>query len=284
MLKHRSATRAAAACALTALLLVALMEVGATAQGPAGRGGRQGGSGRGGPFAGQPLINVLLVTGGCCHDYISQAKILVDAMAKSLPINWTIALPAANAAEGKVPLYNDPDWAKGFDLVVHNECYANQQQASFIQQITAGHKNGLPAVVIHCAMHSYRAATVDDWRELLGVTSRRHTAQHRIAVTWTQGDPIVAGLPAWTTPNDELYVIDKVWPGTTAVATAVSPEEGNPVFPVAWKHEYQGGARIFGTTIGHGMDTWNDPVFLDLVTRGFRWALKKDPVAPPTGH
>ena len=27
----------------------------------------------------------------------------------------------------------------------------------------------------------------------------------------------------WVTPIDELYVIDKVWPNTTPVATAISP-------------------------------------------------------------
>ncbi len=277
MSMHHRATRVAATASLAAILALAVVEGTIIAQ------GRQGG-GRGGAFAGQPRVNALVVTGGCCHDYITQTKILIDAMAKSLPINWTIVLPDANVAEGKVPLYNDPNWSKGFDIVVHNECYANQQQASFIQQITAGHKSGPPAVVIHCAMHSYRAATIDDWREFLGVTSRRHTAQHRISVKWTPGDPIAAGLPSWTTPNDELYVIDKVWPGTTGVATAVSPEAGNAEFPVAWRHEYQGSARVFGTTVGHGMDTWNDPVFLELVTRGFRWALKQDPVTQPAAR
>ena len=36
------------------------------------------------------------------------------------------------------------------------------------------------------------------------------------------------------------------------------------------------GARVFGTTLGHGNDTWADPVFQDLLTRGIKWALKRD--------
>ena len=34
-------------------------------------------------------------------------------------------------------------------------------------------------------------------------------------------------------------------------------------------HDY-GGARVFGTTLGHGNETWNDPVFQDLLRRGFQ--------------
>ena len=70
-------------------------------------------------FAGQPRINALLVGGGPYHDHSAQNKILVDAVAKSLPVNWTIVFPDPGVADGKVPLYDNPDWYKGFDVVVH---------------------------------------------------------------------------------------------------------------------------------------------------------------------
>ena len=41
------------------------------AQQPAGERGR----GPADPFAGQPRINALIVSGGCCHDYALQATI-----------------------------------------------------------------------------------------------------------------------------------------------------------------------------------------------------------------
>ena len=37
-----------------------------------------------------------------------------------------------------------------------------------------------------------------------------------------------------------------------------------------------GGTRVFGTTLGHGNDTWNDPVFQDLLGRAFKWAVKRE--------
>ena len=76
------------------------------------------------------------------------------------------------------------------------------------------------------------------------------------------------------TPVDELYVIDKVWPNTTPLATAVSPEDKKE-YPLVWVSEY-GGTRVFGTTLGHGSETWADPVFQDLLARGFKWAVKRE--------
>ena len=66
-------------------------------------------------------------------------------------------------------------------------------------------------------MHSYRAAEVDDWREFLGVTSRRHTKPFNIPVKIAAADhSVMKGFKAdWVTPVDELYVIDKLWPNTT---------------------------------------------------------------------
>ena len=224
----------------------------------------------------QARIRALVVSGGCCHDYMLQDKILVDAVDKALPVDWTIALQGGRGTRGRMPLYSEADWFKGYDIVVHNECHADVDDPEFIRRITAAHRAGVPAMVIHCAMHSYRAAAVDDWREFLGVTSRRHTRQHNISVKIADPEHgAMQGFKAdWVTPMDELYVIDKVWPNTKALATAVSPEDKRE-YPLVWANEYNG-ARVFGTTLGHGNDTWHDPVFQDLLVRGFKWVVKSE--------
>jgi type 1 glutamine amidotransferase len=242
-------------------------------------GARAGGAGE--PFAGQPRIKALVVSGGCCHDYTGQDKILMETIRKVLPVDWTVVYQGGTARESKIPLYTDPNWIKGFDIVFHNECFGFVDDGEYVRRITAAHSTtGVPAMFTHCSLHSYRMATVDDWRELLGVTSRRHTAAHPIAVTWAANvDPLVSGLKTdWTTPTDELYVIEKTWPNTKVLATAVSPEEGHAVYPVVWTNDYHG-ARVFGTSLGH-QDSWNDPTFQELLVRGFKWALKKDASAP----
>jgi type 1 glutamine amidotransferase len=258
----------------------ALQEPGVLApHGQPAPGGRQGGGGRrgGDPFAGQPRIKALIVSGGCCHDYSGEAKVLMDTVARALPVDWTLALQGGRGTTGSMPVYDSPDWAKGLDIVIHNECLAGVDDPKYIRKITAAHRGGLPAMVIHCSMHSYRAAAIDDWREFLGVTSRTHTAQHPISVRIVAKDhsSLKGFKQDWVTPADELYVIEKLWPNAQALATAVSPEDKKE-YPLVWVNEYAGRSRVFGTTIGHGSDTWNDPVFQDLLTRGFRWAIKRE--------
>ena len=124
------------------------------------------------PFAGQKRIRALVITGGCCHDYAGETKILMDIMASEAPVDWTVMLEREGRStwtRTKVRLYNQPNWSDGYDIVVHNECFANVDDAEFVRKIVAGHNSGLPAVVIHCSMHSYRALKSDEWREFLGV-------------------------------------------------------------------------------------------------------------------
>ena len=190
--------------------------------------GRQGQRGRGGdPFAGQPRVKALIVSGGCCHDYSGEAKVLMDTIGRVLPVDWTLALQGGRGTTGSMPVYDSPDWGKGFDIVVHNECLANVDDPKYIRKITDAHRNGLPAMVIHCSMHSYRSATIDDWREFLGVTSRTHTAQHPISVKIVAKDhgSLKGFREDWVTPADELYVIEKLWPNAKALATAISPDD-----------------------------------------------------------
>ena len=253
--------------------LVLVLTLSAQETPPAGQRGR----GRGGDqFAGQPRVNALVISGGGFHDYPFQAKVLVDSVSKVLPVDWTVAIQGGRGTTGKQPLLENPGWAKGFDIVVHNQCFADTTDEALIQRITAAQRGGPPAIVIHCAMHTYRASTADTWREFLGVTTKRHTKAHNISVKVAAKDhPIMKGFKEdWVTPVDELYVIDKFWPNSQALATAVSPEDQKE-YPLAWVSDY-GGSRVFGTTLGHGNDTWNDPVFQDLLGRAFKWALKRD--------
>lgn len=221
--------------------------------------------------AAKPL-RALLVTGGCCHNYALQSAALTNAMAKFARVHWTVVHEGGNGTKAMIPLYEKPDWAEGYDVVVHNECFADTTDHGYIRKITGAHKAGVPAVVIHCAMHTYRATDIDDWREFLGVTSRRHDHQSNYAVKKLVADhPIVKGMPdRWVTPKDELYVIEKLWPNAKALATSRSELDGKD-YPVIWTNQF-GQARVFGTTYGHSDETFRDPVFLDYVSRGVLWA------------
>lgn len=260
-----------AAAMIVPFTITATPEAALPADAPAmqGRGGRP-------PEPAGPRVRALVVSGGCCHDYPGQARMLMDAISKTVPVDWMVAIEGGRGTRGHQPVFDRADWAQGYDVVVHNQCFADVTDEQLIERITRAHRGGTPAVVIHCAMHTFRAATADGWRELLGVTSRRHTRQFAIPVKVTAADhPVMKGFrDDWVTPFDELYVVDRFWPNATALATAVSPEDERE-YPLAWVNDYHG-TRVFGTTLGHGNATFEDPTFQDLLARGFRWAVKRD--------
>lgn len=224
----------------------------------------------------EPKLKGLLITGGCCHDYVKQVRILTEGLSQRISISWDI-VHGDNERSTALDLYSSPDWAKGYDVVLHNECYGGVEDVELVERIVKGHvASGTPAVVIHCSMHAYRDAKTDQWRRLLGVTSRRHERSGRqLCVKRVVADhPIMKGFPArWTTPNGELYVIEKVSPQATLLATAYSVETKQPQ-PCIWVNQY-GKARVFGTTLGHHNETMMDPVWLDAVARGALWAMGK---------
>jgi len=229
-----------------------------------------------GPASRRGPVRALLITGGCCHDYPTQAKLLTEAASAIAPVEWTIVNEGGRGTRAMIPLYDHADWAKPYDVIVHNECFADTADADYIRKITTAHKAGKPAVVIHCAMHTYRAATIDDWREFLGVTSRRHDHQSEYPVRAIAGNhPALRGFPAqWKSPRDELYVIEKLWPRAKALAVSTSERDGTE-HPVIWVNDYHG-TRVFGTTFGHGNATWHDPVFVQMLARGLLWAAGRE--------
>ncbi|MCO8122342.1 ThuA domain-containing protein [Stieleria sp. TO1_6] len=221
-------------------------------------------------------LNILLITSGCCHDYDFQTKSLQLAFEKAgVPANWTVVNEGGTGTDAEIDFYGETDWAKGFDVCIHNECFASTTDAEYIRSITGPHFNGLPAVVIHCAMHTYRDAKIDDWRKLLGVTSKRHDHQSSYKVDVVATDhPIMKSFPdGHVIELDELYVIEKLWPSATSLATSTS-EKTNKKHPVIWTNQF-GKARVFGTTYGHSNKTFEDPVFLNLIVNGTVWATSK---------
>ena len=222
--------------------------------------------------AGKPL-EVLYITGGCCHDYDGQKKVITQGLASRARINCTVIHEGGTTTDHKVSVYSKPDWSKGYDVVFHNECFAGVKDPEFLKQIVVEHEKGTPAVLMHCAMHCYRAGN-DDWFKFVGITSPGHGAHYEYTANLIAEHPILTGLPkAWDVPKEELYYCDKVWDTAKPLAEAMSRErKANQT--VIWTNQY-GKARVFGTTIGHYTHTVETPEFLDLVTRGTLWAAGK---------
>lgn len=251
---------------MTAALLIAAF-MGFVAGAPAIAADAQGG---------EHVIRALLVTGGCCHDYPTQKMIIpagIDART-NLKIKWTVVLQGGKTTNTMIPLYKDPDWSKDYDIVVHNECFAAVKDKDFVEGILKPHREGLPSIVIHCAMHCYRTGS-DDWFKYCGVTSRNHGPHYAYTVDNVAKDnPIMKGWgDSWEVPKGELYNIEKLWDTATVLATAKRRNDGKPQ-AVVWTNQY-GKGRVFGTTMGHYNVTMGDDKYMAILTRGFLWAIDK---------
>jgi putative heme-binding domain-containing protein len=225
-------------------------------------------------------IRALLVLGGCCHDYAHQKDILTRGISRRAAVEWTVAYDPDTTTGHKNPIYDNPDWAKGFDVVVHDECSSDVNDKASIETILKPHKEGLPGVVLHCAMHCYRTdgwnrRIATPWMQFTGLISTGHGPQRPIAVTYVDREsPITKPLSDWTTVNEELYnnAAGKLEPTAHALARG---KQGRAETIVTWTNTYNGKTKVFGTTLGHNSATVADARYLDLVTRGLLWAVDK---------
>jgi type 1 glutamine amidotransferase len=223
-------------------------------------------------------IKALLVAGGCCHDYKTQKTIITEGISARANVQWTIIHEGDGKTTHRHSIYEKDGWADAFDVIVHDECTADVKDIDFVQRILKPHKAGKPAVILHCAAHSYRTAPfpkVTPWFEFTGLQSTGHGAQLPIAITFVDSEsPIIKGMQNWTTINEELYNNSAGHLLDTAHALARG-KQGKDDFVVVWTNTYGEKTRVFATTIGHNNKTVADPRYLDLITRGLLWSVDK---------
>jgi len=254
-------------------------------------------------------LKVLLITGGCCHDYDHQK----DILKQGLEARANIVIDQVHTSDGstKPPLaiLGHPNYAAGYDVVIHDECAADVSDPTLVEGVLKPHRDGLPGVNLHCGVHSYRVGNPNDpvtpgtphglWFEYLGLQSSGHGPQLPIAIRFTdQSSPLTSGLADWTTGNEELYnnihIFDTAHPLARGQQISKQKDGGSKTNEtvVVWTNEYgPKKTRVFTTTIGHNNATVGDARYLDLVTRGLLWAtghLKADgtpaPGYGPKGH
>lgn len=233
-------------------------------------------AGAGPLFAKDGPLKALLVCGGCCHDYKKQSEILRDGIQARANVQVDVVISTDAGTSPYFPMYESKDWAKGYDVVIHDECSADIKDMNYVRNITDAHKNGLPAVNLHCAMHSYRTGT-DIWFEYLGLQSSGHGAQIPIAIDFNdEKHPVTEGMKDWTTGPEELYnnvkVFGKAKPLALGTQKQGSGKEDTAV--VVWTNDYNG-TKIFNTTLGHNNATVGDERYLQLVVKGLLWSCGK---------
>jgi hypothetical protein len=240
--------------------------------------------------AAEKPLRVLLITGGCCHDYAKQKDILKKGLEERLNVVVDQVHTSDNSTHPPLAILSHPGYADGYDLVIHDECGAGISDPAVVEGVLKPHRDGLPGVNLHCAMHSYRIGDPSAevipgtphglWFEYLGLQSSGHGPQEPISITFTDKDsPIAKGLSDWTTIPEEHYNNVHVFDTAQAIAhgTQIIHQRSGTTKTndsvVVWKNEYgPKKTRVFSTTIGHNNVTVADPRYLDLVSRGVLWA------------
>jgi type 1 glutamine amidotransferase len=232
-------------------------------------------------------IKALLVLGGCCHDYYKQKDLLTKGISARANVQWVISYDPDTGTKHVNPIYEKEDWYKGFDVIVHDECCSDVTDLKVIERILKPHRSGLPSVVLHCGMHSYRSEGYPKstpWFDFTGLKTNAHGPQAPIAVRFLDKDsPITKGLENWSTGNEELYnnIVGKLQETAQPLARGkqtYKKKDGTDQTDdtiVAWTNTYNGKTRVFGTTLGHNNATVADDRYLDLVTRGLLWSVDK---------
>jgi hypothetical protein len=234
---------------------------------------------------------------GRWHKYTPQLAIFKEIGEKA---GWDVTVWTGEH-HAQVEKLQTKDYAKGYDAVVYNFCFASEQDleaaANLMDQTRV---NGVPALLIHCAMHSWwdtykngvpkaigpdylgKAKAKPDlvkawkekhgdkpfpaWGDFTGVASERHGPKQPIKMNVVAKDhPITKRFPdGFTTGNTELYnnvyVIDGVVPLIKGV-------QGNDEAIVVWTCP-QGKSEIMGLSTGHDVDDWNAEPFQNLIIDG----------------
>ncbi|MFN0056211.1 MAG: ThuA domain-containing protein [Planctomycetales bacterium] len=232
-------------------------------------------------------IRALLVLGGCCHDYKEQQKLLTQGISARANVQWVISYDPDTGTKHLNPWYEKEDWAKGFDVIVHDECCSDVNDLKTVEKILKPHRDGLPGVILHCGIHSYRTEGYPKstpWFDFTGLASTGHGPQVPIDVTIVDSEnPITKGMKNWKTQNEELYnnsagrLLETALPLATGKQSWKSDKgEAQQAEAVCvWTNRYNGKTKVFATTLGHNNVTVGDSRYLDLVTRGLLWSVGK---------
>lgn len=95
-------------------------------------------------------------------------------------------------------------------------------------------------------------------------------------VVTDSSDPMTKHLPRRWSRTDEWYNFKRLVPDLHILLSidenSYQGGTNGPSHPMTWYHEFDGG-RAWYTALGHTVESWTDPKYLDLVLGGIRYAI-----------
>lgn len=201
-----------------------------------------------------PALRALILTSpGVYHNYEQQTQDIGRGIVERANVRFDVSLAEPDR-------WRTTDFSLGYDVLIYNICMADNQDAALIANMRRQTEElGVPAVFIHCTMHSFRET--DLWWPLLGLQSKAHEPLRPLRQIQDATHPILTGIPEdWVLPEDELYInLDFI--GQRLLSTV--GEDGKP-HTTAWI-AYHGLTPVFGTTLGHSEETTKNTAFQQLL-------------------
>jgi len=77
--------------------------------------------------------------------YAVQKDILKKGLEAARTSSSPRSTPMTRATKPPLPIYGNADYARGFDVVIHDECSAGVTELPVIDAVLAPHKDGIPA-------------------------------------------------------------------------------------------------------------------------------------------
>lgn len=201
----------------------------------------------------QPLRALILTSPGVYHNYEQQTQDIGRGIVERANVRFDVSLAEPDR-------WRTTDFSMGYDVLIYNICMADNEDAALIANMRRQTEElGVPAVFIHCTMHSFRET--DLWWPLLGLQSKEHEPLRPLRQIQEGSHPILTGIPEdWVLPEDELYInLDFI--GQRLLSTV--GEDGTP-HTTAWI-AYHGLTPVFGTTLGHSEETMKNNAFQRLI-------------------
>ena len=228
---------------------------------------------------------------GRWHDYTAQ---LADFREVAAGAGWELTV-ATGDKDQLFAFLKSGDFAAGQGAVVYNFCLADSRDmAAMTQLIAQTVEGGVPAVLVHCAMHSWwdsfkkgksipgnaldlaRAnkrllkswqqehpdTPLPAWGDFTGVASTKHGPKKPIELIPATGSPLALDIPeGYRTKDTELYNNHYVTPDVLPLLHGVQGDDR----AIAMWLVPRGKGKIIGLTLGHNDDEWKDPVFRGLL-------------------
>lgn len=217
------------------------------------------------PAAEPAGLKVAYITGGGYHDYPKLTPAITAGIARHANVRFDV--------KQALEAIRDPKLGEGYDAIVYNFCFADEQDPQLIENALRVTRAGKPTVLVHCSMHCFMAS--DGWTECCGQRTRRHDAYRAFGtVKADPAHPVLKNFPDhWQTPGDELYQTIQFPKQSHALLKAKSAQSGQE-HVVCWTHEY-GKGRVFATTLGHDLKTVGQDDYHRLLAAGLLWACDR---------